>query len=113
MKNKDEIKGKGKQIKGAIEAKVGELINDPDLKAKGEAERVEGKVQEKTGTVRRKVGETVKKVGKAIAGGLLGLTLLGVSASLSGCDATSNKGMGSPTPQAQVVSNTDVEEKIK
>ena len=67
MKNKDEIKGKGKQIKGAIEAKVGELINDPDLEAKGNAERLEGKVQEKVGKARRKVGEAIEKVGQAIS----------------------------------------------
>ena len=49
MWNKDEIKGKGKQIKGAIKNKVGEVTNDPNLEAEGEAERREGKVQEKVG----------------------------------------------------------------
>ena len=39
MWNKDEIKGKGKQISGAIKDKAGELIKDPKLEAKGEAER--------------------------------------------------------------------------
>ncbi len=43
MWNKDEIKGKGKQISGAIKDKTGELIKDPKLEAKGEAERVAGK----------------------------------------------------------------------
>ena len=68
MWNKDEIKGKGKQISGAIKDKAGELIKDPKLEAKGEAERVEGKIQEKVGKVRRKTGEAVQKIGKAIAG---------------------------------------------
>jgi uncharacterized protein YjbJ (UPF0337 family) len=70
MWNKDEIKGKGKQISGTIKGKVGELIKDPKLEAKGEAERVTGKIQEKTGEARRKTGEAIKKAGKAIAGKL-------------------------------------------
>jgi uncharacterized protein YjbJ (UPF0337 family) len=70
MWNKDEIKGKGKQISGAIKDKTGELIKDRKLEAKGEAERAAGKVQEKAGTARRKTGEAVVKAGKAIAGKL-------------------------------------------
>jgi uncharacterized protein YjbJ (UPF0337 family) len=70
MWNKDEIKGKGKQISGAIKDKTGELIKDPKLEAKGEAERVEGKIQEKVGTGRRKAGEAVVKAAKAVAGKL-------------------------------------------
>ena len=42
MWNKDEIKGKGKQISGTIKDKTGELIKDRKLEAKGEAERVAG-----------------------------------------------------------------------
>jgi len=70
MWNKDEIKGKGKQISGAIKDKAGELIKDRNLEAKGEAERVEGKIQEKVGKARRKTGEAVVTVAKAIAGKL-------------------------------------------
>lgn len=68
MWNKDEIKGKGKQVAGAIKDKTGELINDPKLEARGEAERIAGKLQEKSGKARRKTGEAVQKIGKAIAG---------------------------------------------
>ena len=68
MWNKDEIKGKGKQISGAIKDKTGELIKDPKLESKGEAERAAGKLQEKTGKARRKTGEAVQKIGRAIAG---------------------------------------------
>jgi uncharacterized protein YjbJ (UPF0337 family) len=68
MWNKDEIKGKSKQISGTIKDKTGELIKNPKLEAKGEAEIVEGKIQEKFGKARRKTGETIKKAGKAIAG---------------------------------------------
>jgi uncharacterized protein YjbJ (UPF0337 family) len=70
MWNKDEIKGKGKQIEGSIKDKTGKLVGNPKLEAKGEAERAAGKIQEKSGEVRRKTGEAVQKVGKAIAGKL-------------------------------------------
>lgn len=70
MWNKDEIKGKGKQISGAIKDKTGELIKDRKLETKGEAERLAGKIQEKSGAARRKTGEAVVKAGKAIAGKL-------------------------------------------
>ena len=65
MWNKDEIKGKGKQIEGAIKDKAGKLIGNPNLEAKGKAERVAGKVQEKVGKARRKTGEAVVKAAKA------------------------------------------------
>ena len=68
MRNKDEVKGKAKQIKGAIKDKVGEVTNNPSLEAEGEAERLEGKVQEKIGKARRKVREVVVKAGKALGG---------------------------------------------
>jgi len=68
MWNKDEIKGKGKQISGAIKDKTGELTKSPKLEARGEAERSIGKLQETSGKARRKTGEAIQKVGKAIAG---------------------------------------------
>ncbi|MGH9833008.1 MAG: CsbD family protein [Blastocatellia bacterium] len=49
MWNKDELEGKGKQIKGKVKDKVGEIIGNPELEAEGEAERVEGWVQEGIG----------------------------------------------------------------
>jgi uncharacterized protein YjbJ (UPF0337 family) len=70
MWNKDEIKGKGKQVSGAIKDKAGELIKDPKLEAKGEVERIAGKFQEKSGKARRKTGEAVVKAAKNIAGKL-------------------------------------------
>jgi len=57
MWNKDEIKGKSKQISGAVKDKAGELIKNPKLEAKGKAERVAGKIQEKVGKRRQKAGE--------------------------------------------------------
>ena len=70
MWNKDEIKGKGKQISGAIKDKAGELIKNPKLQAKGKVERVAGKIQEKVGRGGRKAGEAGVTTAKPIAGKL-------------------------------------------
>ncbi len=68
MWNKDETEGKGKQIKGKIKDKVGELTNNRDLEAEGEAENAAGHVQENIGEARRKVGDTIEKVADKVAG---------------------------------------------
>ncbi len=68
MRNRQEIKGKGKQIAGAIKDKVGRLINDSDLAAEGRAERRKGQIQQKVGETRRKAGDVWEKVGNAISG---------------------------------------------
>jgi len=70
MWNKDEIKGKGKQISGAIKDKTGELIKDPKLEAKGEAERMAWKIQEKISKGRRKAREARVTAAKPFAGKL-------------------------------------------
>jgi len=44
------------------------LINDPDLEAKSETERLNGKIQEKAGKARWKAGKAMKKAGKVISG---------------------------------------------
>ncbi|HKQ79508.1 MAG TPA: CsbD family protein [Blastocatellia bacterium] len=62
MWNKDEVKGKGKKIKGEVKDKVGEIIGNPDLEAEGEAERIEGVVQESFGRTRRKIGKIMERV---------------------------------------------------
>jgi uncharacterized protein YjbJ (UPF0337 family) len=67
MLSKNEIKGKGKQIGGAIKARVGEMTNNPGLEAKGEAKRLEGKIQEKAAKAFRKIDEAVEKADKAIS----------------------------------------------
>ena len=67
MRYEDELKGKGKQAKGAAKEKLGKLTGDPNLQQRGTNERVEGKVQEKFGKARRKVGEAVEDLGGRIA----------------------------------------------
>ncbi|MFN7931078.1 MAG: CsbD family protein [Blastocatellia bacterium] len=68
MWNKDELEGKGKQIKGTVKDKAGEWTGNETLEQEGEAEHDAGKVQENLGTARRKAGEVVEDVGRKIAG---------------------------------------------
>lgn len=67
MKYEDEVKGKGKQVKGAVKEELGKLIGDRDLEHSGTADRVEGDVQEGFGKTKRKIGEAVEKIGERIA----------------------------------------------
>jgi uncharacterized protein YjbJ (UPF0337 family) len=67
MRYEDEIKGKGKQIKGAAKEKLGKLAGNRNLEEKGSEERFEGKVEEKVGKARRKVGEAVEDLSERIA----------------------------------------------
>lgn len=66
--NKDEVKGKWEQTKGWVKDKTGEITNDPDLEARGEAQRAAGKTQETWGKVKRGVGDAVEEVGDKIKG---------------------------------------------
>jgi len=67
MRYEDELKGKGKQVKGAAKESLGRLVGNRDLQDRGSDEQFEGKVQEKVGKVRRKVGEAVEDLGEEIA----------------------------------------------
>ncbi|MES3021346.1 MAG: CsbD family protein [Pseudomonadota bacterium] len=50
--NKDQIKGKAKNIGGKIQEEVGDLIDSNRQQAKGIAKQVEGKAQEKVGDLK-------------------------------------------------------------
>jgi uncharacterized protein YjbJ (UPF0337 family) len=52
--SKEEVKGKGKQIKGQIREEVGKLTDNKTEQLKGKIEQVEGKVQEEIGKAKRK-----------------------------------------------------------
>ncbi len=64
--NKDEVEGKWEQTKGWVKDKAGEVTNDPELEAKGEAQIAAGDAQEAWGNVKRNVGDVVEAVGDAI-----------------------------------------------
>ena len=60
--DRDEIKGKAEKAKGYVKDKAGEVLNDPDLEAEGEAERAAGTVREGYGKAKRKVQEGIENV---------------------------------------------------
>jgi predicted glycogen debranching enzyme len=57
--DKDRIEGKIDKAKGYIKDKSGEILNDPDLEAEGEAERVKGEVKDQVGRAKDKVRDVV------------------------------------------------------
>lgn len=65
--NKDEVEGKWEQAKGWVKDKAGEVTNDPELEAEGEAQNAAGKGREGWGKVKRGVGDAVDAVGEAIS----------------------------------------------
>jgi uncharacterized protein YjbJ (UPF0337 family) len=60
--NRDEIKGKAEKAKGYVKDKAGEMLDNPELEAEGEAERAAGTVREATGKVKRKAREGIDKI---------------------------------------------------
>ena len=58
--NKDELKGKFKEAKGKVKEEAGELIDDPELQAKGVAEKAAGRVQEGFGAAKRKASDAIE-----------------------------------------------------
>ena len=67
MRYEDEVKGKGKQVKGAVKEELGKLTGDRDLENSGTADRAKGDVQEGYGKAKRKIGEAVEDLGDRIA----------------------------------------------
>ncbi|NHZ82942.1 CsbD family protein [Massilia sp. CCM 8695] len=47
--NKDQVKGKAKDIGGKIQEEVGKVVGSSEQQAKGLSKQVEGKAQEKFG----------------------------------------------------------------
>ena len=64
LPNKDEIKGKFKEGKGAVKEKVGRATDDPEMIQEAQNERAAGQTQETFGKARRKVGDVIKDVGE-------------------------------------------------
>ncbi len=50
---KDQVKWKAHEVKGKIKEKAGRAMNNPDLEAEGQDEKVGGKIQKKIGQVER------------------------------------------------------------
>ncbi|HTI36363.1 MAG TPA: CsbD family protein [Vicinamibacterales bacterium] len=60
--NKDEVNGKGDQVKGKVKQAWGDLTNNERLHDEGVADEASGDVQEGFGKARRKVGEAIEDV---------------------------------------------------
>lgn len=52
----DQVKGTLHEVKGAAKEKAGQLINNPDLAAEGQGEKIAGKVQKKVGEIEKVLG---------------------------------------------------------
>ena len=50
---KDQLKGKAREVKGAVQEKAGQLINNPQLESKGRQEKFTGKIQKKIGQIEK------------------------------------------------------------
>lgn len=54
---KNEAAGKMHEVKGAVKAKVGEVLKDPKMMTEGQDEQVDGTIQKKVGQVQKVVGQ--------------------------------------------------------
>jgi uncharacterized protein YjbJ (UPF0337 family) len=64
--NKDELDGKGNQVKGKLKQAAGDLTDDQRLHDEGVADEAAGKVEEGFGRGRRKVGEAIEDLGQKL-----------------------------------------------
>jgi uncharacterized protein YjbJ (UPF0337 family) len=64
--NRDELDGKGNQVKGKAKQAWGDLTDDERLHDEGVADETAGEVQEGFGKARRKVGETLDDIADKI-----------------------------------------------
>jgi uncharacterized protein YjbJ (UPF0337 family) len=64
--NKDEMEGKGENLKGKIKETAGNVTGNERLQGEGQADQAAGKTQEKYGEGKRKVGDAVKDIGDKI-----------------------------------------------
>jgi uncharacterized protein YjbJ (UPF0337 family) len=54
---KDQLEGNLHDLKGSVKQKAGQMVNDPDLEAEGETEKIAGKIQKKIGQVEKVLGQ--------------------------------------------------------
>lgn len=58
--HKDEVKGVGKQAKGAVKDAVGGLTGNEKLQAEGKLDKAVGKVQQKVGEAKKRTRDALK-----------------------------------------------------
>lgn len=50
--NKDQVKGKAKEVGGKVQQKVGEAVGSRQQQSEGQSNQAEGKVQKKVGDMK-------------------------------------------------------------
>jgi uncharacterized protein YjbJ (UPF0337 family) len=64
--NRDEVKGKAKNIQGRVKEAAGTLTGNRRLESEGASERTQGAIRDQAEKARRKIGEAVADIGKKI-----------------------------------------------
>lgn len=59
--NRDQVKGRAKEIAGKVEKNVGHAIGNPKVEGKGLAKEIAGKVQKTAGDLRSDVAAAIDK----------------------------------------------------
>jgi uncharacterized protein YjbJ (UPF0337 family) len=59
--NKDQIKGKAKDIGGKIQEEAGKVVGSSEQQAKGLGKQVEGKLQEKAGDLKENLKDQIDR----------------------------------------------------
>lgn len=59
--HKDEAKGAGKQVKGAVKDAVGGLTGNEKLQAEGKLDKAEGKLQQKVGELKDDARDALRR----------------------------------------------------
>ena len=59
--NKDQVKGRVEQAKGAVKETTGKVVGNPELEAKGTVDKASGKVQATYGDAKEKVKGAIDK----------------------------------------------------
>ena len=58
---RNQIKGRGRELKGNIKEKTGRAMNRADMEAEGAMERIGGKVQKKAGDLEKRLDEDLEE----------------------------------------------------
>ena len=59
--NKDQVKGKAKEVAGKVQQKTGEIIGSSEQQAKGLSKQSEGKVQKGVGDAKEAVKDAIDR----------------------------------------------------
>ena len=61
--NKDQVKGKAKDVAGKVQEQVGKLVGSKEQQVKGLSKQISGKMQKGAGDIKQSVKDFNKKAG--------------------------------------------------